>query len=58
MVCFRYVIVNTVHKDGGGGGGGGLDDDDNISAMRAACPIFITLLELIVRKMWRKLKIV
>jgi hypothetical protein len=33
MVCFRYIIVNTLHKgdnkdcDGGGGGGG--DDDDN-----------------------------
>ena len=53
MACFRYVIVNTVHKDdggGGGGGGGNDDDDDNIYAMRAACPIFIILLELTVRK--------
>jgi len=26
MVCFRYIIVNTLHKGdnkGGGGGGGG-----------------------------------
>ena len=26
MVCFRYVIVNTMHKGGGVGGG---DVDDN-----------------------------
>jgi hypothetical protein len=25
MLCFRYVFVNTLHKDGGGDG----DDDDN-----------------------------
>ena len=33
MVCFRYVILNALHKgdkkDGGGGGGGGDDDDDD-----------------------------
>ena len=31
MVCFRYIIVNILHKgDGGGGdGGGGGDDDDD-----------------------------
>ena len=35
MVCFRGIIVNTLHKgdskdDGGGGGGGdGGDDDDD-----------------------------
>ena len=46
-----------MHK-GDGGGGGDEDDDGNISAVRTACPIFIILLELIVRKMWRKLKIV
>jgi hypothetical protein len=58
MVCFRYVIVNTVHKDDGGGGGVDNEDDNNIYAMRAACPIFIILLELTVRKIWRKLKTV
>ena len=60
MTCFRCVIVNTAHKDDGGGGG---DDDDNNNnnnnvCHASACPIFIILLELIVRKMWRKLKIV
>jgi hypothetical protein len=25
MVCFRYILVNTLHKGGGGGG----DDGDN-----------------------------
>ena len=30
MVCFRYIIVNILHKgDGGGGGGGGGGDDDD-----------------------------
>ena len=29
MVCFRYVIVNTLHKGGGGGGGDDDDDDDD-----------------------------
>ena len=35
MVCFRYIIENTLHKSGNkdddddGGGGGGGDDDDN-----------------------------
>jgi len=38
MVCFRYVIINTVHKDNFGGDDD--DDDDNISAMRAACPFY------------------
>ena len=28
MVCFRYIIVNILHK-GDGGGGGDDDDDDN-----------------------------
>ena len=27
MVCFRYIIVNSLHKGGGGGGGGGDDGD-------------------------------
>ena len=33
MVCFRYLLINTLHKGdgggGGGGGGGGDEDDDN-----------------------------
>ena len=35
MVCFRYIIVNSLHKGGGGGGddgdgdGDGDDDDDD-----------------------------
>jgi len=33
LICFRYIIVNTLHKGnnkgGGGGGGGGGDDDDD-----------------------------
>ena len=29
MVCFRYVIVNTLHKSGGGGGDDDDDDDDD-----------------------------
>jgi len=34
MVCFRYIIVNTLHKgdkkdDDDGGGGDDDDDDDN-----------------------------
>jgi hypothetical protein len=56
MVCFRYVIVNAVRTDDDGDGGN--DDDNNIYAMHAACPIFIILLELAVRKIWRKLKTV
>jgi hypothetical protein len=34
MICFRYIIVNALHKsdnkdgDGGGGGGGGGGGDD------------------------------
>jgi len=29
MVCFRYIIVNILHKGDGGGGGGDDDDDDD-----------------------------
>jgi len=29
MVCFRYIIVNTLQKGGNKGGGGGDDDDDD-----------------------------
>jgi hypothetical protein len=29
IVCFGYIIVNTLQKYGGGGGGGGGDDDDD-----------------------------
>jgi hypothetical protein len=31
MVCFRYVIVNTLHT---GGCGGGYGDDDNTNVPR------------------------
>jgi len=28
LLCFMYIIVNTLHKGGGGGGDGGGDDND------------------------------
>jgi hypothetical protein len=30
MVCFRYIIVNTLHKVDNKDDGGGYDDDDNV----------------------------
>jgi hypothetical protein len=29
MVCFRHVIVNTIHKGGGGGGDDNNNDDED-----------------------------
>jgi hypothetical protein len=45
MVCFRYISVNTLRKDGGGGGGDDDDDDDDIIIIIIKIIINVSLYE-------------
>jgi len=44
MVCFRYIIVNTLHTGENKGGGGGDDDDDDDDNNGAFCCYHFTLI--------------
>jgi hypothetical protein len=39
MVCFRYIVVNTVHKGDDDDDGGGGDDDNNNNNLLATFPL-------------------